>query len=335
MTARAGSEGGLAGEDGDQAFAGGGGGVQHRLGAEGLDQAHLGGEGGFAGSGGAEVLRADADGGGAGRDGGGEAVGGEEVHRGGADEAGDEAVGGAVEEAERGVGLLDAAGAQDDDAVGEGHRLDLVVGDVDHRRPQAGVQGGELGAHRDAELGVEVGEGLVEQEGDGVADDGAADRDALALAAGELAGAALEEGVDLEHAGGVGDAAGDLGAGQAGVLETEGEVLAHGHVRVEGVGLEDHREAAVGGADLGDVRAVDGDGAGGRAVEAGDEAEQGGLAAAGGADEDDELAVGDLERDVADDLGGAEGSGDVAEGDAGHQRRAARTCSRASRSLSV
>ena len=68
-----------------------------------------------------------------------------------------------------------------------------------------------------------------------------------------------------------------------------------------------------------DVAAVDGDGAGGRAVEAGDEAQERGLAAAGGADEDHELAVLDVERDVADDLGVAEGLGDVREGDAGHQ----------------
>ena len=116
--------------------------------------------------------------------------------------------------------------------------------------PRRACRLGELGAHRDAELGVEVGEGLVEQEGGRVAHDGAADRDALALAAGELAGAALEERVDLEQAGGLGDALGDLGPRQAGVLEAEGEVLAHGHVRVERVGLEHHGEAAVGGADL-------------------------------------------------------------------------------------
>src|SRR5262249_45340417 len=79
------------------------------------------------------------------------------------------------------------------------------------------------------------------------------------------------------------------------------------------------REAAVGGADLGDVLAVDRDGAGSGAVEAGDKAEKGGLAAAGGADEDDELAVGDLERDVVDDLGRAEGFRDSGKGNAGHR----------------
>ena len=43
------------------------------------------------------------------------------------------------------------------------------------------------------ELGVEVGERLVEQEHGGVAHQRAADRDALALAAGELVGPAVEQ----------------------------------------------------------------------------------------------------------------------------------------------
>ena len=99
--------------------------------------------------------------------------------------------GGAVVEVERGGHLLDPPGAQDDDAGGERHRLDLVVGDVDHRGAEAGVEGRELGPHGDAKLGVEIGKRLVEQEGGGLADDGASDGDALALAAGELTGAAV------------------------------------------------------------------------------------------------------------------------------------------------
>ncbi len=51
----------------------------------------------------------------------------------------------------------------------------------------------DLDAHFGAELGVEVEQGLVEQEDAGAADQGTADGDALALAAGELAGLAVEE----------------------------------------------------------------------------------------------------------------------------------------------
>ena len=134
------------------------------------------------------------------------------------------------------------------DAVGERHRLDRVVGDVDHRGCEAGVQGGDPRALRPggAQLGVEVRERLVEQEGDRPAQDGAAG-DTLALAAGELAGAPLQQLFDLEHSRLICDARGDLRLWQPSVLQPEGKVLAQAHVRVERVGLEHHGQAAVGG----------------------------------------------------------------------------------------
>ena len=56
----------------------------------------------------------------------------------------------------------------------------------------------DLGARLDAELGVEVGERLVHEEHRGLADDRPAERDALALAAGQLLRLAVEELVELE-----------------------------------------------------------------------------------------------------------------------------------------
>ena len=55
---------------------------------------------------------------------------------------------GAVVEVERRADLLDAAVVHDDDLVGHGHRLDLVVGDVDRGGLQPLVQVLDLGAHR-------------------------------------------------------------------------------------------------------------------------------------------------------------------------------------------
>ena len=49
------------------------------------------------------------------------------------------------------------------DAVGQRHRLGLIVGDVDHRRAGAPVERGELLLHRGAQMHVEIGERLVEQ----------------------------------------------------------------------------------------------------------------------------------------------------------------------------
>ena len=197
----------------------------------------------------------------------------------------------------------------------ERHRLDLVVGDVDHRRLQPRVQRRELGAGRDAQLGIEVRQRLVEQEGGRVAHDRAADGDALALAARELAGPAVEQAADLQHARGLGDARLDLGARHPGVLQPEGEVLAHAHVRVERVGLEHHRQPAIGRRHGVDQPAVDADLAAGRPVEPGDLPQQRGLAAARRADEDHQLAVDDVEVDVLQHVHRAVGLAEVGQRD--------------------
>jgi hypothetical protein len=174
----------------------------------------------------------------------------EEVHGGRADELGDEEGGGAAVDLEGGADLLDDAGIEDHEAVAQGHGFHLVVGDEDAGGFQAVLQLADFVAHLDAELGVEVGERLVEEEGLGLADDGPAHGDALALAAGELAGLAVEELREAENLGGIGDALLDDGFRCAEVLQPVGHVLAHGHVRVEGVVLEDHGDVALGGLEV-------------------------------------------------------------------------------------
>jgi hypothetical protein len=88
--------------------------------------------------------------------------------------------------------LLDDAVLHDDYAVAQGHGLGLVVGDVDKGGVYPLPQLDELGAHLVAQLGVQVGERLVHQEHLGVADDGAAYGHALALAAGQRLGLAVQ-----------------------------------------------------------------------------------------------------------------------------------------------
>ena len=88
----------------------------------------------------------------------------EEVHRRAADEPGDEEVGGAVVELLRGGDLLQLALAHHRDPLPEGHRLDLIVRDVDRRHADLLVDQADLGPHLRAQLGVEVRERLVHQE---------------------------------------------------------------------------------------------------------------------------------------------------------------------------
>jgi hypothetical protein len=64
----------------------------------------------------------------------------------------------------------------------------------------------DLGAHLHAQLGVEIGQRLVEQEHLRIAHDGATDGDALAPPAGELAGIAVGERAQSRDAGSLIDA---------------------------------------------------------------------------------------------------------------------------------
>ena len=125
----------------------------------------------------------------------------EEVHLRRADEAGDERRRRVAVELHRRADLLDVTLVQHHDLVGHGHRLDLVVGDVDHRRADLAVQVGELQPHLRPERGVEVRQGLVEQEDLGVAHDRPPDGDPLALAAGQRLGLAVEQLLELQHRG--------------------------------------------------------------------------------------------------------------------------------------
>ena len=95
----------------------------------------------------------------------------------------DEDIGRTVVEFERRAHLLHHAVMHDDDAAGHRHGLDLVVGHIDGSGFQRLMQRLDFGAHLRAQLGIEIGQRLVEQEDLGIAHDGAAHGDALTLSA--------------------------------------------------------------------------------------------------------------------------------------------------------
>ena len=153
---------------------------------------------------------------------------------------------GRVVELERLADLLDDAVAHHDDPVGHRHRLDLVVRHVDRRRLEALVQLLDLGAHLHAQLRVEVRQRLVEQEHLRVAHDRAPHRDALALAARELARIAVEVRREPEDVGGASRRAAAMSSFAAlREHQRERHVVAHRHVRIERVVLEHHRDVAL------------------------------------------------------------------------------------------
>ena len=222
----------------------------------------------------------------------------EEVHLRRADEPGDEEVGGLIEHFLRRADLLNEAVAHDDDAVAKRHGLGLVVGDVDERGIDLVAQLDDLGAHLVAEFGVEVGERLVHEEHLGAAHDGAADGDALALAAGERLRLAVEQGGDIEDLRGLADLLVDLGLRELLELERERHVLVNGHVGVKSIVLEYHGDVAVLGRHVVHALAVDEKIARGDLLQTGDHAQRCGFAAAGRTDEHDKFPVGDIQREL-------------------------------------
>src|SRR6266545_2836168 len=242
-----------------------------------------------------------------------------EVHGRAADEARHETVDRPVVELLGRAHLLEDALAHDRDPGAHGHRLDLVVGDVHERRAHALVKAGDLGACLDAELGIEVGQWLVHEEDRRLADDRPAERDALALAAGQLLGLAVEVTADVEDAGRFLDATLDLRLGDLAQLEAEREVVPDRHMRVERIALEDHRDVAILGRYVVDDALADLQVAARDLLQAGNHPQARRLAATGWADQHHELAVQDAQIQVVYREHVAVFLRDVIERDGGHR----------------
>ena len=244
-----------------------------------------------------------------------------EVHLRRSDEAADEEVGRPVVEHLRRVALLEVPVAHDRDAIAHRHRLDLVVRDVDGRRAELLAQAGQVGPHLHAQLGVEVRQRLVHQERLWLADDRAPDRDALTLAARERPRAARDQVRQPEPLRRGGHPLGDRRAFHALHAQREAEVAGDVHVRVERVALEDHRDVAVLGSQVVDYARADADRPLGGVLQAGEHPQGSRLARARRADEDHQLAVADLEAEVAHRRGAVrEDLAHALEGETGHQR---------------
>ena len=102
----------------------------------------------------------------------------------------------------------------------------------------------DLGAHLDAQLGVEVRQRLIEQQHLGLDDQRARDGDPLQLAAGELVRPALLVAVEMDELQRPGDAALDVGGRDVARPEAVGDVAADRVVGKDRVVLEHHAGVA-------------------------------------------------------------------------------------------
>jgi hypothetical protein len=194
-------------------------------------------------------------------------------------------------------------------------------------------QGGEPGfllevedgvAELAAERGVQVGEGFIEEEDIGLADEGFGESGALLFSAGELAGESIQEWCDFELGGEGFDAVEDFGAVESLDFDGQLEVAGDGEVGKEGGSLEEHADVAFFSGGLVDATVIEVEFTVREGFESGDGAEQGGFTGAGGSEDDEEFPRGDIEIELMDTGGGGSRGGGVVAGyvlecDTGHR----------------
>ena len=220
---------------------------------------------------------------------------GQEIHRRRADEIGDKQRGRVIIDFLRCAELFHNTMIHHDNLVAHLHRFQLVMGHIDSGGPHPVMQGAQFFGHVFAKLGIERAQGFVHHKGLGIADDGAAQGDALPVAAGQATDGFVEDRCDAQDACHLGHLGLYLGAGYPLRNKRIADVPPHVHVRVEGEHLEHHGDVALAGGFLADILTVDQDLARGGQFQPGYHPQGGGLAAARRPQQHEKLAMPDGE----------------------------------------
>ena len=203
-----------------------------------------------------------------------------------------------------GACLQDCPLVHDHDPVAEAQRLVLVVGDEQRGQPEFALQPLEPGPGPLPQLGVEVGERLVEQQDRRGVDQRPGQGHPLLLAAGQFVGIASRIAGHLDEFEGLRDPAAQRILPHPPDLERERDVAEDRQVGPDRVGLEDHPEVPVLrlkedlAAEVEEGPVPAGDRARVGPLEAGDGHQRGGLAAPAGPEEGQELLVPHREGDL-------------------------------------
>ena len=215
-----------------------------------------------------------------------------------ADEIRDECVLRLVIDILRSADLLDLALGHDDDRVGHAQRFFLIVRD-EHERDAGGLLDVlELLLHVLAQLQVERGERLVEQQHARPAHERARNGDALLLSAGQARDVAALEARELDEREHLVDLLLDLVARQLLLAQRKRHVFKHVQVGEEGVALENGVDVALVRRNVVDALTEKEDVALIRRFKAANHAQGRGLAAAGRAEQRQKFVVVNVEVDA-------------------------------------
>ena len=192
--------------------------------------------------------------------------------------------------------LLQFARAHQGNAVGKRHGFVLIVRHEDEGDPHVALERLQFGLHLAAKIGVERGEGLIEQQEKGPVHQGARQRHALLLAAGEFRGSRARPVRHFHHGQGLSHARPGLFARDAANAQAVGHVFLDAQVREERVVLENGVHPAAIGRQYVQPLLLHPDFAAVGLFEAGDQTEEGGFARAAFAQDGEELTGGDVQR---------------------------------------
>ena len=141
--------------------------------------------------------------------------------------------------------LHDLAIAHDRNAVRECHGFDLIMRHIDHGIFQLLVKTLNFDPQIHAQLRIKIGQRFIKQKYINIADQGAADRNTLALTTRKGARLAVQERFNLKDFSGSGHALFNLSLRELCVFQTKGQVPLNCHLRVKRIGLKHHPDAPV------------------------------------------------------------------------------------------
>ena len=184
------------------------------------------------------------------------------------------------------------------DSIGNRHGFLLIVGYVHRGDAHAVLQFLDHGAHLHAQLRIQIGKRFIHQKHIGLDHQRARQRHALLLSAGQRIGHTIRILIDLYQLQELFRFGSDHVLGHLPVLQTEGNVLAHGHVREDRIVLEYHADVSLAGIHIVDQRIVKIKFAVFNRVESGNHAQQRGLSAAGRPQQREEFTVAYIQTQI-------------------------------------
>ncbi len=243
------------------------------------------------------------------------------------DEIRHEAVGWALVEIALAADLADASLGHHHETIRHGQRLFLVMCHHHGCQAEALLQFADFHPHLCAQLGIEVGQGLVQQKHVGPHRQRPGQGHTLLLSARECARQPVPQSAQPHHLQRFAHTLRDLRFGQLAHLESESDILRCRHVRKQRVGLEHKSGVAPPGRNPRHVLLADPDPPFRGRDEPRKHPQRRGLAAARRAKQHDELTLRDIESHAAHGSGVAVALGEILEPHAGHGQttRARRT----------